>query len=267
MAKPASPRVAWPFIAALAALIATVFFMLPRGPLVPWPTPSRTPSVSRTITWPAPSTASPTERWRTEITPTRAPNPSPRPTTDAASVALDAAYGTFDELRAAGSGDAIVRLPEDVSNGVVAFQHDGTRLVQLQSRDAGGGFLESLVSRAGEPYRGTTAFGVLSPGRTRALAITASGPWRMTIRPMSSAARATLPASGRGDAVLVYAGGVRRVTASHRGESNFIVWAARGDERSLLANVVANGQQTSRLGVSPAVVSVKADGAWNLAPA
>lgn len=70
---------------------------------------------------------------------------------------------------------------------------------------------------------------------------------------------ATLPASGQGDAGARLRG--RRPAgdgvASGREQ---LQWAARGDERSLLANVVANGQQTS-----PAVQSVKADGAWNCA--
>ncbi|WP_040158905.1 hypothetical protein [Nigerium massiliense] len=270
------PRSTWPWVAGVLALLLT--FLLGPGsallqPFTDGPGPGPSPTRSRTVTprtYPSTTPRTyPTQTPEPGITVT--PTPVPRPTQPAAAPPdqvtgqLDQLYGTFAPLQAAGSGDAIIRLPEDAPSGVLTLTSTGRGAVSVDSLDGTGARLEPVVTAYGA-LDGEFLLGMRRPGEARALRLRASGPWRLTLSPVSRAPRISVPATGTGNSVRVYTGGTAPIRATHTGRGNFIIWACLGRDRDLVANIIGSTQvATSTLELTPAVLSIRSDGNWTVA--
>ncbi len=167
-----------------------------------------------------------------------------------------------------GSGSSVERgIQIDGGLTVVSASHDGASnfVVTLV-----GGEYDDLFANAIGEYDGETA--ALIDQGTYLLDIEADGDWSVEIRQPRATSGEPLPQSLRGNGPGV-AGpfeftGTHIATASHSGESNFIVevYPMRGDFAELVVNEIGQfeGESTFRFD-GLGWVAVQADGDWTLA--
>src|SRR5690606_25714768 len=102
-----------------------------------------------------------------------------------------------------------------------------------------------------------------------AIQIKADGAWKAVFKPLSKArcwCSATLRGTGDQVLKLSLARGLRTVTATHSGKSNFIVhsYTRPGTWGDLLFNEIGRYRGKTLLPAGTRLVSVKADGSWTL---
>lgn len=189
--------------------------------------------------------------------------PTPASEAPTAGSWADKKYGTFVSISESGSGDSIVSLPAGATAGIVTAQYTGESNFALQVIDAQNASTGQLLVNTIGGYTGTTAYGFNALAAGAAVQITASGPWTLRFDPVSAAP--PLAAAGSGDAVFLYSEGAARLTASHSGESNFVVQEETdGFAFGLLVNEIGAYTGTVPLSAGPSVITVTADGAWTL---
>lgn len=172
-----------------------------------------------------------------------------------------------------GTGDRYIdfTIPFD-SAAVLDITYTGPSNFSIISRLAGDEYGDLLVNEIGN-YSGRVfvpnKFDI-SPELVRYLEVNASGPWQIIAMPIGLQPQFPSTASGQGDEVLRVATSSNRVTFTHNGTSNFIVWAhgfySYGMTRDLLINEIGayNGQVPLPAGTF--IFEILADGDWTITP-
>lgn len=181
--------------------------------------------------------------------PAEEPEPEPAPS------------AVFQPIVLEGSGDDIIDVPVITDSIIVAtFTHQGSSNFAVVSYNQSGDRISLLVNEIGN-YQGTVPFNFSEAPAE--LEITASGPWTVTLSDLLE--QPIYDGSlfeGSGSQVLLVSTDSNRLTATHNGQSNFIIlgW---GDRRDLLVNEIGPYEGTVRLG-NPLALEIKADGQWTL---
>ena len=171
-------------------------------------------------------------------------------------------------LRGSGSRVVTVRLPSGPV--VLRARHTGSSNFVVELSGPGG--RELLVNEIG-PYGGAAVTDAAGAGRYRA-AVTADGSWTLELlRPTTRALEPVLGRfAGSGSTVV----GVRSradrelvVTATHRGESNFVVYLIGFGSlsgRELVVNEIGRyrGQALVEVPAGTLLLWVQADGPWTV---
>ncbi|MGO2110648.1 MAG: TM2 domain-containing protein [Pseudoclavibacter sp.] len=193
----------------------------------------------------------------------------PDPADDAGGAAAwaDEAFGTFEPVNASGSGDDMIALPDSASGGLVTFTHEGDGHTAVTVLDASSESTGELLVNAIGAYSGATAWGVTGLGDGTTLQVTASGPWNLTIEPMSSAPSLGSGTEGSGDVVVLYEGDAGTLAVTNDGAGHFAVTQDTGSafEYGLLVNDIGPYDGSVAIKAGPSLVTVTSDGNWSLA--
>lgn len=194
------------------------------------------------------------------------PAPPADPAAEAAAWA-DGKFGTFEPFTQSGAGDNLITLPAGVDAAIVTASHNGSSNFVLSVLDQNNQSTGDLLVNTIGGYSGSTVYGFNSFGTPTTLQITADGAWTVTVSPLSTGATLDGSASGAGDAVLVYAGPVSKLSITHDGSSNFVVYeeTTSSFHFGLLVNEIGAYSGVVPLAKGPSIVTVNADGNWTLA--
>ncbi|MFC0037110.1 hypothetical protein [Actinomadura rayongensis] len=164
------------------------------------------------------------------------------------------------ETKSSGSGTAT--LPR-----IATVAHSGGSNFIVTSLDRDGTEGDTLVNAIGA-YRGSVLFNIDEGTFTEALTVKADGPWTIRLKPIGAAERWTgAVAHGRGDQVLrllMPTTGLTTATITHQGSDNFIVNAYSGTEQQNLINEIGRYDGQALLPDGTALITISADGRWNL---
>ena len=162
------------------------------------------------------------------------------------------------------SGLAVVRLSHQGSSNFIVYLLDGETGAELGA---------SLVNRIGV-FDGSTAFATGNPTGPYVLNVDADGPWSATIeQPRPADAPALTGFSGAGQQVtepFSMPGGLARLTMSHQGEGNFIVYLLDREGFEIgpsIANEIGpfEGSQAVQVPAEGVyLLRVDADGPWTI---
>jgi len=182
--------------------------------------------------------------------PEPAPDPEPEPEP----------IPTFTPVVIEGRGDDVIDVPVVTDVPVVAtLTHAGTSNFAVVSYGESGGRLDLLVNEIGR-YEGTVPYNFIeSPAEFE---ISADGAWTVTLSDLRDQPVYAGTTTGRGDQVLLVTADAGRLTATHDGESNFVI-LAWGSRRDLLVNDIGAYDGTVRLPEAIAL-EINADGNWTL---
>ncbi|WP_298122332.1 hypothetical protein [uncultured Aurantimicrobium sp.] len=278
-----SSKLPWIIVSALAAVIVialVTFVVVSNGAPKPEPTNSGIPTVTPT---PHP-TATPTKTPTPTVTPTptptptktATPTPTPSPTVVPVTAWADKTYGTFSPVsRTNQTGTKVVDFGNNITAGVVKVDttnlNDVPFVVEVLATD-NVTVIDTIVSSAGT-YDGTVAFGLAGYGSDTAGALkitTASDvTWSILISPVSSAAQGPLsaPSSTSGDLVYLYAGAAATLHAqTFTPDQGIVVTQYFGPTTAALTlvNSTTMVDQRGPISAGPSVVTIKADGSWNV---
>ena len=187
-----------------------------------------------------------------------APEPEPQPIT------LSGTGPQASEAFELESGLAVVRLSHQGASNFIVHLLDGDSGEQLGA---------SLVNRIGT-FDGSTAFATGNPTAPYVLDVDADGPWSVTVeQPRPSDAPATRQFSGTGQTatdLFSLPAGLARISMSHQGESNFIVYLLDREGYEMGPSIV---NEVGPIDASQAVqipedgiylLRVDADGPWTI---
>lgn len=236
------------FIAGVGGVAAQVGAPAPRAPGAAAPSQGATPAPA-VIDWGSSSSAS--------AAPTFDPSPTSTPENYAGDYA--AAFGDFSAVTKSGRGDSVVTLPTDATALIVTATHAGDANFIVSGLDKSNQLTASVINEIGT-YRGTVMLNRVE-GDAVKLKVKASGKWTMRFAPVSQAPLWASEQSGRGDGVYLYEKPAGDWQFTHRGESNFIVRSIGGSDGGLI-NEIGAYSGTVPMSRGPAVITVKADGAW-----
>jgi hypothetical protein len=168
-----------------------------------------------------------------------------------------------------GSGSDVVDFTTPVQFGVLRFDCPKCSGNVILKSDAA--IDNALVNRIGR-YSGTRWIGARGDTTSR-VQITARGDWKLTVGGFDLArmVEVTEPIKGTGDDVVLYRVLPQTVTATHDGNSNFIVQEATDGMTvpDLAINEIGSYTGTVMFpgnGSNAGLVQVTADGAWTLTP-
>ena len=179
--------------------------------------------------------------------------------------------------------------PQDVAgtgDGVPSFSPIDEPVIVIMTHDGASNFIVSPIGADGEdgfswanvigPYSGTTLQEMgdifASYGRKNpivAAEVKADGNWVMQVRKLSQAPRQSLSrGQGIGDQVIAFSrspSGLKKMTLTHLGSSNFIVKPvdSKGSVGMSLVNEIGQYKGTVRLPSGTKYLWVQADGEWN----
>lgn len=176
----------------------------------------------------------------------------------------DESFGTFETITQSGTGDNLVTLPQGVKAGIVTATHDGGSNFVINALNASNDATGDLLVNTIGAYNGINVYGFNSFSEATTLEIKADGNWSISIAPISTAP--ALVTSGAGDGVYLFDGPSGKLTATHDGSSNFVLFEETSETFSmgLLVNEIGAYSGTVPLSAGPSVITVKADGAWTL---
>ena len=227
-------------------------------PVPPTPTPEPTATPAPPTPTPEP-TATPVPPTPTPVPPTPTPVPPPTPVS---------VSGAGTQLTSA------VQLQAGL--GIFTLNHDGgSNFIVWFYDQSTGERVDLLVNEIG-PWFGSRAFEIPQTGEYL-FEVNADGNWSIDIlqpTPMNAEVR-TKPQeyTGSGSQAIYFLNldsGLHRVTATHNGSSNFVVWAYNSDAsgRDLLVNEIGafNGSVALQISSGGAyiVLDVQADGDWTI---
>lgn len=278
-----SSKLPWIIVSALAAVIVialVTFVLVANGTPKPEPTNTGIPTVTPT---PHP-TATPTKTPTPTVTPTptptttptKSPTPTPSPTVVPVTTWADKTYGTFSPVsRTNQTGTKVVDFGNNITAGVVKIDttnlNDVAFLVEVLATD-NVTVIDTMVTSPGT-YNGTVAFGLAGYGNQTAgaLKITTANDvtWSVLISPVSTAAQGPLasPSSTSGDLVYLYAGAAATLHAeTFAPNQGIVVTQFFGPTTAplTLVNSPTMVDQRSPISAGPSVVTIKADGSWNV---
>lgn len=164
-----------------------------------------------------------------------------------------------------GSGDDVIPITKPGGAGSVAvatISYAGPSNFIVIGLDNRLEWQDLLVNEIGS-YSGT----VLIPSTVTQLDITASGPWTVHVKAMStvrSFGSGTI--TGQGDEVVQWTGGNRTVRMNHSGGSNFIVLGidAQGEWDDLYVNEIGAYSGTQVVRSTSRWLTITADGPWTM---
>ncbi|MDH6208183.1 hypothetical protein [Aurantimicrobium minutum] len=288
MSTPSNPtrsasKLPWIIVSVLAAVIVialVTFVAVANGTPKPDPTNSGIPTVTPT---PHP-TATPTKTPTPTVTPTAtptptktsSPTPTPSPTVVPVTAWADKAYGTFTPVsRTNQTGTKVVDFGNNITAGVVKIDstnlNDVPFLVEVLATD-NVTVIDTIVTSPGT-YNGTVAFGLAGYGNNTAgaLKITTANEvtWSVLISPVSTAPQGPLsaPSSTSGDVVYLYAGAAATLHAqTFVPDQGIVVTQFFGPTTPALTlvNSPTMVDQRGPISAGPSVVTIEADGSWNV---
>ena len=286
MSTPSNParsasKLPWIIVSVLAAVIVialVTFVAAANGTPKPDPTNSGIPTVTPT---PHP-TATPTKTPTPTVTPTATPtptktaSPTPSPTITPISTWADKTYGTFTPVsRTNQTGTKVVDFGNNITAGVVKIDstnlNDVPFLVEVLATD-NVTVIDTIVTSPGT-YNGTVAFGLAGYGNNTAgaLKITTATDvtWSVLISPVSTAPQGPLaaPSSTSGDVVYLYSGAAATLHAqTFVPDQGIVVTQFFGPTTPALTlvNSPTMVDQRGPISAGPSVVTVQADGSWNV---
>ena len=288
MSTPSNParsdsKLPWIIVSVLAAVIVialVTFVAVANGTPKPDPTNSGIPTVTPT---PHP-TATPTKTPTPTVTPTAtptptktsSPTPTPSPTVVPVTAWADKTYGTFTPVsRTNQTGTKVVDFGNNITAGVVKIDstnlNDVPFLVEVLATD-NVTVIDTIVTSPGT-YNGTVAFGLAGYGNNTAgaLKITTANEvtWSVLISPVSNAPQGPLsaPSSTSGDVVYLYAGAAATLHAqTFVPDQGIVVTQFFGPTTPALTlvNSPTMVDQRGPISAGPSVVTIKADGSWNV---
>ena len=288
MSTPSDPtrsasKLPWIIVSVLAAVIVialVTFVAVANGTPKPDPTNSGIPTVTPT---PHP-TATPTKTPTPTVTPTAtptptktaSPTPTPSPTVVPVTAWADKTYGTFTPVsRTNQTGTKVVDFGNNITAGVVKIDstnlNDVPFLVEVLATD-NVTVIDTIVTSPGT-YNGTVAFGLAGYGSNTAgaLKITTANEvtWSVLISPVSTAPQGPLaaPSSTSGDVVYLYAGAAATLHAQTFVPNQGIVvtqFFGPTTPALTLVNSPTMVDQRGPISAGPSVVTIKADGSWNV---
>lgn len=288
MSTPSNPtrsasKLPWIIVSVLAAVIVialVTFVAVANGTPKPDPTNSGIPTVTPT---PHP-TATPTKTPTPTVTPTAtptptktaSPTPTPSPTVVPVTAWADKTYGTFTPVsRTNQTGTKVVDFGNNITAGVVKIDstnlNDVPFLVEVLATD-NVTVIDTIVTSPGT-YNGTVAFGLAGYGSNTAgaLKITTANEvtWSVLISPVSTAPQGPLaaPSSTSGDVVYLYAGAAATLHAqTFVPDQGIVVTQFFGPTSPALTlvNSPTMVDQRGPISAGPSVVTIKADGSWNV---
>lgn len=132
--------------------------------------------------------------------------------------------------------------------------------------DSSGNYIGLLVNRIGS-YSGIRPIDFFDYEHTSRFEITAEGPWRIEILPLTSARSLSVPGklSGSGDDVILLRGSTPDIaTISHEGDSNFAVTAYGTWGPDLLVNEIGSYNGKVIVSGDAMVMEIVADGNWSV---
>jgi PASTA domain len=198
--------------------------------------------------------------------PTSAPRASakPVPTVPTVDYYLKT-YGSFAPKTAVGLGNATVSLPSGAKDGIVSISYGGSSAFSIQSLDSKNQPTRDVLANSNGSYSGTRVFG-LDAGTGASLAtlrVSTSGPWSITISPLSAAA--ALPSSGSGDGVFRYDGGARTWAVASTSVHEFFLAQYVGSAVTT-PGVNTNGAYAGKVPMQagPSIVVIESDGTWTI---
>lgn len=198
--------------------------------------------------------------------PQNAPIASHVPATTAPKVnPYDSLYGKFTPITQSGRSDTVITLPTGFKAGIVTATYSGSANFIVNGLDSSNQITGDGPINVIGAYKGTTLIGFDDIGsKDASLQVEASGPWSITISPIS-AAQSAVPVSGSGDTVFLYDGPAADWTLTSNGQGNFIVNEYSGE---LFPGIGVNeiGAYTGKDPVDPgpAVVELISDGRWTI---
>ncbi|MEK7663548.1 MAG: hypothetical protein AAB357_05200 [Actinomycetota bacterium] len=288
MSTPSNParsasKLPWIIVSVLAAVIVialVTFVAVANGTPKPDPTNSGIPTVTPT---PHP-TATPTKTPTPTVTPTAtptptktaSPTPTPSPTVVPVTAWADKTYGTFTPVsRTNQTGTKVVDFGNNITAGVVKIDstnlNDVPFLVEVLATD-NVTVIDTIVTSPGT-YNGTVAFGLAGYGNNTAgaLKITTATDvtWSVLISPVSTAPQGPLsaPSSTSGDVVYLYAGAAATLHAqTFVPDQGIVVTQFFGPTTPALTlvNSPTMVDQRGPISAGPSVVTIEADGSWNV---
>jgi hypothetical protein len=159
-----------------------------------------------------------------------------------------------------------VPVPPAAKAGLVKATYSGSGNFAIEGLDAGNQMNDLLVNTIGA-YTGTTAFGFgLSSTPPVNLKVTASGPWSISIAPISTAPTLASPANGNGDSVYQWTGKATTWAITNQGKGNFVVTNEGSGPlgSDLLVNEIGNYNGSVPVQAGPAVTTINSDGTWSI---
>lgn len=196
--------------------------------------------------------------------------PTAEPTPEATSTPEPNPFA-FPVITLKGRGDKIARfkIPEDVP-AIATFSERGSSNFIVYSLAADGSENDLIVNEIGN-YVGTHLFDTSDGEHSVAFKISSNGSWTIKIKPITSAPKwdATAKLAGKGASVIWVTGDVgdffvTRIT--HRGTSNFVVYAYADSDYELLVNEIGNYSGEQILPVGTYLLEILADGSWAVLP-
>lgn len=175
----------------------------------------------------------------------------------------DSTYGSFEPATTSGSGEEVVALPEGATSAYVTIEDVSGEGLRSYGVDEAGEMTGSQIVSLPEGGTGSGVIGVDDSDDSTGIEVNATGDWEVTVAPISSAP--ALPDSGTSPGAFLYEGPGGEATLSHDGESNFIVLQYGGSSPNLITNEIGTYEGTNPLDPGPSLVTVAADGSWEIA--
>ncbi|MEV0715363.1 hypothetical protein [Asanoa sp. NPDC050611] len=158
-----------------------------------------------------------------------------------------------------------VRLEPDAAY-IATITHDGSSNFIVEGLDDSGQPAGLIVNAIGD-YSGDRTVG-LDREAPAAIAVRATGTWKIVLRDLSKAPKFTGEAAGRKPAVFLVPDAAAlggRITATHSGRDNFVVRGYGEDDRiELFINEIGRYRGTEPLAPDIQVIELEAQGGWTL---
>ena len=166
-----------------------------------------------------------------------------------------------------GTGDSVVAVQKNNGAAIMKVGYQGGSNFAIENYDDNNTQIDLLVNTIGS-YQGTLPLDFLSDEHTARFQITASGPWKIQILPLTAIRHAHIPGQiqGTGDDVI-YLDGKNPdtlVADASKARDNFVVYSYGDNGRGLAINKIAPYTGTVMLDQSAFMISVNASGSWTL---
>lgn len=171
--------------------------------------------------------------------------------------------GANSGISYSGSGDDYIEIdPLDDLWYIEITGNQSSGHFAVKGYDAAGDYKDLFVNTV-EPYRGSVFELEQS---TRLLEINAPDSWSVKIKPLAEAPRLTASEmySGVGDAVLLLPSGCTSAKITGNGGSNHFAVKGYGNYCDLLVNTIDPYNGTVRLGKNTVLLTITADGGWQI---
>lgn len=197
-------------------------------------------------------------------------NPLTTPTTElAATDTTDSTPATattlgYEEFTVSGSGNdtVVFQVPDDLAT-VLSITHDGSSAFTVQTNDAQGDPVETLIDTEGA-YEGSRAVNLIVGDIISGIRVVADGDWTITATYLGSLDRNVDVVVGTGDDVVLMDLTSPAMRITHDGESDFSAFLWAFDSQGYLINESGPIDTTVSVPTGGVVIEIHADGNWRL---